>query len=267
MTDVEYAPQRDGLHAFLLREPCDLEIIIPAFNEESRLATTLGEVRQQLREMPGLDARIVVVDNASSDRTSEVVDRLADDDHQLCVIGCSVPGKGAAVRRGIMTSSARFVGFLDADMAVPGSAIDEAVQRLESGADVVIASRRCEGASYEVRQPVSRRMGSWAFRMAIRSLVPDIADSQCGFKFFTRASAKDIFWDMDTSGFAFDVEVLLRALVAGYRVTELPVAWSDRADSTLRMSSHAQEIARDLVRLHRLSATLERDAERLNVVA
>lgn len=247
----------------LLRPVCDLEVIIPAYNEESRLARTLVAIDAELEQLD-LESRIVVVDNASSDRTSEVVDRLVRVGYtRLEIIGCSTRGKGAAVQRGFLTSRAAVIGFVDADMAVPASAVTEAARLVEQGAPVVIASRRCPGAQYAVRQPASRRMGGWAFRTAIRPLIPEIADSQCGLKFFSQLAARRIFGHMATNGFAFDVEIVMRAINAGYPVTELPVIWSDQAGSSLRVGAHGGEVARDIVQLHRIGADLNRRRARV----
>jgi dolichyl-phosphate beta-glucosyltransferase len=257
------APVRRGPSA-LLREPCDLEVVIPAYNEEGRLPATLTEIVRELSALTGVDSRIVIVDNGSSDRTAEVVDRvvrtLGLGGPDIVVIGCSTPGKGAAVRRGMTSSQARIVGFVDADLSVPAHVLGDALRRMHEGNDVVIASRRCQGASYEVLQPRFRRLGGWAFRTAIGSLMPGVADSQCGFKFFSLAAAHAVFDDMDVTGFAFDVEVLMRASRLGFAIAEMPVAWSDDSASTLNLVSHAPGIARDIARLHRLDAALGRRA-------
>lgn len=245
--------------AALLRSPIDVEVVIPSYNEEGRLPATLTEVTKVLAGLKGVTTRVVIVDNSSSDRTAEIVDRFADTDGpEVVVIGCSTKGKGAAVRRGITTSRATIVGFIDADLSVPAQTIATAVAVVSQGNEVVIASRRCEGARYEVKQPRFRRVGSWGFRSAIASLVPDVADSQCGFKFFSLAAARRIFNDMDVVGFAFDVELLMRAARHGYHVTELPVTWTDDVGSSLGLATHAPEIARDIFRLHRIDAALER---------
>jgi dolichyl-phosphate beta-glucosyltransferase len=245
-------------HDHLMRTSCDLEIVVPAFNEETRLPVTLIELADQLELIDGLHSRIVIVDNGCTDRTAELVDRFATTSRvDTVVIGCSTRGKGAAVRRGIRTGRSSFVGFLDADSAVPAAMIRHALDRLLGGSEVVIGSRRCAGASYQVRQPPVRRAGGWAFRRAIHGLAPGIRDTQCGFKFFSRDAAEQIFAEQSTTGFAFDVELLMRAHDLGYPVSELPVDWSDQVASTLRVSSHGPQIAREIVRLRR-SAQLRR---------
>ncbi|MBE7187644.1 glycosyltransferase [Jatrophihabitans endophyticus] len=246
--------------AALMRTTVDVEVVIPSYNEEGRLPATLAAITAELAALD-LTTRVVVVDNASSDRTAEIVDRYSDttaDGPEVVVIGCATRGKGAAVRRGMLTSTARVVGFVDADLSVPATALPMAIASVLSGDDVVIASRRAPGASYAVKQPRFRRIGSWGFRSAIASLVPGVTDSQCGFKFFSLAAARDVFNDMDVVGFAFDVEMLMRARRSDYTTVELPVSWTDDTASTLGLASHAPEIARDILRLHRIDSALER---------
>ena len=240
------------LDEHVYRSECDLEIIVPAYNEESRLPATLAAVNAELDRLDDLSSRIVVVDNGSSDRTADIVDRFVEHAgarDRVVVIGCAQRGKGAAVRRGVTTSRARYVGFVDADLAVPAAAIHDVIELLTEGADVVIGSRRCIGANYVVHQPVLRRCGSWAFRQAIRDLVPGVLDTQCGFKFFTADAASRVFESLGTTGFCFDVELLAHASRAGYRIAELPVDWSDGASSTLSLTRHGSQIVREIHRL------------------
>lgn len=245
---------RPTLAGWRRRAECDLEIVVPAYNEEKRLPATLASLLPQIARLEDVHARVVVVDNGSCDRTSDIVDRI--DSPLISVIGCSIPGKGAAVRRGILTSRARHVGFLDADSSVRAEVLHEAYELLEDGCDIVIASRRCPGALYKVKQSPVRRMGSWAFRRAVHSLVPGVADTQCGFKFFSNAAAARIFPQLSTAGFSFDVELLARAHACGYTIEELPVDWSDDVASSLKPVQHGGQILREVIQLRRLGAGL-----------
>jgi hypothetical protein len=148
------------------------------------------------------------------------------------VIGCSRPGKGAAVRRGILAGRAPLVGFFDADLATPLETLPAAMAALQAGAAAVIASRHVPGASFVHAQPLTRRLGGHVFRALSGSLVRGVADTQCGFKFFQRAAVRAALVRTRTTGFAFDVEVLARIQRDGGDVVELPVAWTDRAGST-----------------------------------
>ena len=157
---------------------------------------------------------------------------VATDKVDVVVIGCSRAGKGAAVRRGLLTSTSPLVGFYDADLATPLETLAPTVEALRSGADAVIASRHVRGASFVVPQPLRRRVGGDAFRLLTRKLVPGVADTQCGFKFFRRESVQTAIARVRTTGFAFDVELLAHVQRAGGKIVELPVAWTDAAGST-----------------------------------
>src|SRR6478672_498534 len=136
-----------------LRAPVELEVIIPAYNESARLPETLRQSVAYLNERPWR-SRIVVVDNGSVDETAADarVAAVATDKVDVVVIGCSRAGKGAAVRRGLLTSTSPLVGFYDADLATPLETLQATVEALQSGADAVIASRHVPGASFVVPQ-------------------------------------------------------------------------------------------------------------------
>ncbi|MFF9208775.1 MULTISPECIES: glycosyltransferase [unclassified Streptomyces] len=232
----------------LTRPPVDLELIVPAFNEERRLPSTLRVTIDYLAARPWSSA-VVVVDNDSADGTHDVVRRFADSPVRVHMIGCSDHGKGAAVRRGIATSSARYVGFADADSATPIETLDRVMELLGQGHRVVIASRRAPGARYEVEQSALRRCGGWMFRRLARLTVPDVADTQCGFKVFDGPLVREVLPDCRIDGFAFDVEILASVVRRGHRVTEVPVAWSDVPESTFSARRDGLRSMADLIRL------------------
>jgi hypothetical protein len=163
--------------------------------------------------------------------------------------GCSERGKGAAVRRGLITSSAHYTGFIDADNATPIEVLDQALPLLRLGYGAVIASRRAPGACYAVEQSALRRCGGWAFRAAAHLTLPDIMDTQCGFKFFDGPLIREIARDCHVNGFAFDVELLTRVLRAGRKATELPVTWSDVPGSTFSALHDGLRSMADLLRI------------------
>lgn len=137
-----------------VREPVDLDVIIPAFNESSRLPRTLAAMVTVLAAgsaaRPGWTSRIVVVDDGSSDDTVAAAHILSLAGAEIVAIGCAQAGKGAAVLRGLRTSSARFVGFADADLSTPLDTLVHALAALEGGAAAAIASRHAPGSSVEL---------------------------------------------------------------------------------------------------------------------
>lgn len=237
--------------------PSDLEVIVPAFNEQHRITGTLVALADQLHRMP-LRAHIRVIDNGSSDRTADIVDAVSRSQPRVDVTieGCSRRGKGSAVAKGMVTSKAKWVGFCDADLATPAEALSDAVGHLEDGWPIVIGSRRVDGARLVADQSPLRRAGGAGFRLLTRGLVPELHDTQCGFKFFDGDLARTLFQETELDGFAFDVEVLARAHLLGIPVREFPVNWTDRAGSSFRPVRHGREVARDLWRLRRTCRTL-----------
>ncbi len=221
----------DAVPEAIRRTPVDLEVVIPARNEEYRIARTIHEVSAYLAAQP-FSSRIVVVNYGSADRTTEVVDAQSQGRVPVVVIGCSMPGKGAAVRRGVLTSTARFVGFCDADLATPIGMLDTVMPLLWDGAPIVVGSRYAPGGRMGARRRVLRRVGGWAFRQTARTVVPGVYDTQCGFKFFSGPVARSIFAQAWVDGFAFDVEVLALAVGMGVPILEMPVAWRDQDRST-----------------------------------
>jgi glycosyltransferase involved in cell wall biosynthesis len=237
----------------------DLEVIVPAFNEQHRIEPTLYALVDELYALP-FRSRVRVVDNGSSDGTADTVERVrgAIGGDLVALSGCSQRGKGSAVARGILSSPARYVGFCDADLATPAEALHDAVHFLDEGWAVVVGSRHCEGATFNERQPLFRQLGTLAFRHVTAPLSHGVRDTQCGFKFFTREAAQRIFSRTTISGFAFDVEVIARARAFDMPVKEMPVHWTDRPGSTFRPLRDGLASFADLVALRRAVRTMNR---------
>lgn len=231
-----------------------LDLVIPAFNEAVRLPETLSAVAVFL-EMQPWRARVLVVDNGSSDGTARVARQVAArSDVEIQVIGCARPGKGAAVRRGILASDATVVGFCDADLATPLTLVPAAVSLIESGIGAVIGSRHLPDSRIERGQPTRRRIGGAAFRGLARPLVPGVRDTQCGFKFFERDLAQRAVRRCASEGFAFDVDLLRNVRREGGSIAEVPVAWADAPGSTFSLVRHGLPTFGDVVRLYRRTA-------------
>lgn len=218
------------------RSYVDLEVVIPAYNEAARIPGTLRKTIDFLAGQPW-SSRIVVVDNGSVDETAAVVRRIwheSGDEVPISVVGCSRRGKGAAVRRGLLSGTSRFTGFFDADLATPLETLTDAMTHLAEGAAAVIASRHAPGSSLVRPQHPVRRVGGKAFRVLTSSKVKGIRDTQCGFKFFEREALTAAMVQCRSTGFAFDVELLLRLQNNHSSIIELPVAWTDGSGSTFR---------------------------------
>ena len=233
---------------YLRRDACYLEILIPARDEARRLPHALMRMIRYLEAQP-YSSSLVVIDNGSVDRTVDLVSRLHSPSVAIHVIGCAQPGKGAAVRRGILTSRARFIGYKDADLATPIETLDFVVPLLEGGCQAVVGSRRVGGATYAERQAGNRSVGSMLFRRMAHWILPGIADTQCGFKFFDGDLARSIAGQLHVEGFAFDVELLRAVGEMGVGIAEIPVVWSEQEGSTLHALRDGARAAADVVRL------------------
>ncbi|MFF4359265.1 glycosyltransferase [Streptomyces sp. NPDC001604] len=225
----------------------ELEVVIPAVNEERRLPPTIAAAVDYLAGQPWSSA-VVVVDNDSVDCTIDVPERFDNPVTPVHVIGCSEHGKGAAVRRGIVTSAARFIGFVDADSATPIETLDKVLPLLRDGYAAVIASRHISGSRCE-QETALRRCGGWMFRRLARLSLPDIADTQCGFKFFDGPLVQNVAATCQVNGFAFDVELLARLVQAGGTVAEVPVSWSDVPGSTFSARRDGIRSMADVLRI------------------
>jgi len=215
-----------------------LEIVIPARNEERRLCAGLAELSAAVAGLPSGIA-VVVVDSASDDRTSDIVREWPAGEIPVRLLRCDRPGKGVAVRAGLLATSAPYVGFCDADMATDPAAIAVAVSLLQAGNPVVLGSRSHPASDVEDRHTVVRRAGAAVFRAATRVIVPDVADTQCGFKFFRGEIARAAAARLRITGFAFDVELIARCAQLGARAVEIPVRWRDVSGSTFSVWRHS----------------------------
>jgi dolichyl-phosphate beta-glucosyltransferase len=123
----------------------------------------------------------------------------------------------------------------DADLSTPIEELERLGARMDEGYDVVIGSRALPGARIEVRQPWFRENSGRLFNLFVRALaVPGVTDTQCGFKLFSAAAARDVFSAARLDGFSFDVEALFLARRKGYRIAEVPILW--RNDAATRVS-------------------------------
>jgi dolichyl-phosphate beta-glucosyltransferase len=249
----EFASQLHEVHANPTPVTADLDIVIPVLNEEMRIGKTIAEICRHLHDAT-FTRRLLIVDNGSVDATAEVIDATDLAGAQVELISCGQRGKGAAVRAGILHSTARLVGYCDADLSTPPSAINAGLALIADGWQAVIGSRRCEGSSYEVPQSLVRRAGSLVFNRAAASLVGSLRDTQCGFKLLDGDVARRVFRDVQLAGFAFDVELIARLIRANVSLVELPIQWTDDQDSTFSLVTDGAKAFRDLYLVRKVLA-------------
>jgi dolichyl-phosphate beta-glucosyltransferase len=239
-----------------------ISLVIPAYNEVQRIATTVLDAVGYFRERSRACEIIVSADG--NDGTREAAQALAVEHPQIRVIGSSQRrGKGYGIRQGVRLAIGDVIGFTDADNKTPISEFDKIEPHLLAGADAVIGSRAMPGASIERAQPIYRRLGSRGFAIFMQAVVglPGIVDTQCGFKFFRGDVARDLFRRQQIDGYMFDVEILYIARLRGYRIEQVPVRWRDDGDSRLNLVSGNLRNMRDVlgIRWRRRQSMKERD--------
>jgi dolichyl-phosphate beta-glucosyltransferase len=207
----------------------DLSIVVPAYNEEHRIAPTLARLSAYLSSQ-AMRWEIVVVDDGSRDATCAVVEAAMARIPQLRLIRQTPNrGKGAAVRLGMREACGQIRVMSDADGSMPPEQLPRLLAPiLACTADIAIGSRYADGARSNVKQPWYRVVWSrLANRVIQRSLVPGVRDTQCGFKAFTAEAARELFGVARIDGWAFDLEILALAKRRGFEIAEVGVEWTD----------------------------------------
>ena len=225
--------------------PVFIEIVVPARNEARRLPAGLAALCQKAATLP-LRTSVLVVDSASSDGTGDLVRDWPAGPVPVRLLRCPSPGKGLAVRAGLLATQAPFVGFCDADMATDLSALDTVVGLLTAGKALVVGSRALAESVVVVRHSAIRRGGAAVYRGLARQVVPGATDTQCGFKFFSGPLARAAAQGLRTAGFSFDIELIAICQRLGATVTEIPVRWQDMPGSTFSVPRHGGAALREV---------------------
>ncbi len=249
MNDVVSASSA-GLYTDPMVRTPDLSVIIPAYNEESRIVPTVQDIVGYCRG--GRRAfEVILVDDGSRDGTTAVARVLSEEFPELRVIRLAANrGKGYAVRTGVVNAIGRLVLFADADGATPIAEVERLESAIDSGVDVAVGSRALRGTGVQVHAKLYRHLIGRTFHLLVEWLADGgVKDTQCGFKLFRSAVAQDLFSRMRMNGFSFDVEVLVMARRRGYRVAEIPVNWTHRPGSKVRLTLDSLQMAADLVRI------------------
>lgn len=226
-----------------------LSIIIPAHNEEQRLPDSLEKVVQFIDSQP-YNAEVLVVENASSDKTFQIAADFASRYTFIQAMHEDLPGKGRAVRTGILAARGEYRFFADADLSMP---ISEVSRFLPPAIDapIVIASREAPGA-IRYNEPAYRHITGRIFNGLIHALVlPGLQDTQCGFKMFQAKVAEELFKRQTLMGWSFDVELLYIARLRGLPVLEIPIPWYFNPESKVNVLRDSWRMFRDLLIIRR----------------
>lgn len=223
--------------------------MIPAYNEESRLPRTLRQVFAFLEEQT-YTYEVLVVENASTDRTLDIAREFEAEHGALHIIHEEQRGKGIAVRRGVLEAQGQFRFICDADLSMPIEEVNNFLPPLQNGFDIAIASREAPGA-VRYNEPAYRHWGGRAVNLAIRVLIlPGLNDTQCGFKCFRAETAEALFRQQTLHGWSFDIEILYLARRRGDRLIEIPIHWYYGSESKVNAVSDALRMVGDIFRIY-----------------
>jgi dolichyl-phosphate beta-glucosyltransferase len=231
-----------------MRDRVFLSIVIPAYNEESRLPASLQQVIDFATSQT-YPVEVIVVNNNSQDRTRQIADGFADRYDFVRVMDQPIQGKGAAVKVGMLMARGEYRLIADADLSMPVSEIPKFLPPNLSGYDIAIGSRELPD-SVRINEPAYRHLMGRVFSAYVKAIaIPGIEDTQCGFKCFHQFAAVSIFPLQTITGFAFDVELLMIARRGGFKVVEVPIEWHHYPNSKVSPLRDALRMTREVARI------------------
>jgi glycosyltransferase involved in cell wall biosynthesis len=226
-----------------------VDIVIPVYNEEHVLAESVATLRKFLAQGLAHQCRIVVADNASTDGTLAVAQRLAQKYTDVASLHIPQKGRGRALRAAWLTSPADILSYMDVDLSTELAAFPPLIDAIASeGYDIAIGSRLARGA--DTRRSLRREAISRSYNVMIKGLFfTRFSDAQCGFKAASRRAVQELVPLIENNEWFFDTELLILAEKAGYRVKEIPVRWLEDPDTRVNVPKTVWEDVRGLLRL------------------
>ena len=239
-------------------------IVIPAYNEKARILATLEAVVTSVRTQ-SWRAEVIVVNDGSTDSTARLVKDFAEHAPEVRLIeNPGNRGKGYSVRHGMLEAAGDVVMFTDADLSAPMDEASRLFGAIDAGADIAIGSRWLESGRQTHRQPLYRQFFGRCFNMVCRMVMQlPFADTQCGFKAFTRSAAQTVFQLQTIERWGFDPEILFIALKRGLRVKEVPVSWAHDERTRMSYLKDGLQMLKELV-IVRWNALMGRYSKRIN---
>ncbi len=228
--------------------PASVDVVVPVYNEEAALPGSIERLTGFLAEHLHNSWRVTIADNASTDGTGAVSQKLSTTYPNVHYYYLPQKGRGRALRATWLESDADIVSYMDVDLSTDLSHFPQLVEALESGYDVAVGSRLSRDS--QVTRAFKREFISRGYNVLIKSLFfTPFPDAQCGFKALTRQAAQTIIPGIENNNWFFDTELLIIAAKRGYRIKSIPVKWDDDPTSTVNITSTAMEDIRGLLRL------------------
>ncbi len=210
-----------------------LSIVIPAYNEEQHLSSTLKDIAEYLKDKE-YDYEVIVVDDGSKDKTTQIASSFSDIFKSFTLIKNSPNrGKGYAVKRGVLTARGDYILFMDADNSTTINHLESLILGIKHGFDIALASRRIKGAEITNSQPAYRiLLGNIYILLSKLILGSTVRDYNCGFKLYKKDTAKLIFSKMTRNDWSFDSELIFLASKFNLKSIEVPVRWVDNSKTS-----------------------------------
>ena len=227
-----------------------LSLVIPAYNEEKIISSTLKRISTYLQKN-NWRYEIIVVNDGSRDATRREVEKYKKVNTNIKLLRNRVNrGKGYAVKKGILEANGRYLLFLDADLSTPIEEVEKLLKWLERGQDVAIASRGLPESRIETHQPRYRETMGRIFNLLVQIMIMrGIKDTQCGFKCFKKEVAHNLFSQQKIDGFAFDTEILFLARKHKYKIKEVPIRWINAPITRVHPIYSSFQMIKDLIRI------------------
>ncbi len=228
-----------------------VDIVIPVLNEEVALPVCLEKLYVFIERHPERNWRVVVADNGSTDKTTEIASELVGRYRDLSVSRLDQRGRGRALKKVWSESDADVCLYMDVDLSTDLKALSPLVSAItDEGYEVAIGSRLTHGSEV-VDRTLKREITSRGYNILIHLLFPfpGFKDAQCGFKAVSRRAADNLIPLIKDNAWFFDTELLLLAGKSGYGIKEIPVHWEDDPDTRVKIASTAWEDVKGLLRL------------------
>lgn len=235
----------------------DVSIVIPALDEELKIGNDIIEADKFLK-IHNLDGEIIVVDDGSHDNTFKVASEISNHFKLNCILlrNDSNEGKGSAVKKGIAASKGKFVLYADAGYTVPFANSLNGMDLIKSGqCQFAFGSRKLPDSHITAPQDWDRKLFSkilFATFKIMFDIPGELTDTQCGFKLYEGIAARDLFSQLHTNGFLFEIEIILLAQREGVKIKEFPVEWKCDRDSRLSFVKSSIPIVKEILDIKRL---------------
>jgi dolichyl-phosphate beta-glucosyltransferase len=227
-----------------------LSIVIPAYNEEKRIEDSLKKLINHFSKKK-FDYEIIVSEDGSTDRTCKIVKSFMKKNKRVKLLHSKTrQGKGGGVIKGFKESTGDILIFTDVDLACPASEFDKLIDEINHGSDVAIAARRLEGSKIIVERSLLKKIASKGFNILVNFLFNfGTKDTQCGLKAIKKEALNKILSKLTLKGWAFDIELLLRARQNNLKITEVPVVWSRKEKTKFSFFKNSFEMGIDVLGL------------------